>query len=451
MKAGNFTLAATVAATMLNATFSFAQVTKEKISADPYAASGIFHQYKPGDLSDTPAPDGYEAFYISHVGRHGSRYHDSGNLFLKLDAKFVKADTLGILTGKGKALQADLRKIYEASKGFAGELSAKGIDEHRTIAGRMSIRFPSVFGVNGSESSARVRVNAFSTTKHRCQESMRHFTGEIKRLNPGLLVDLHSGDSYQKTLLWKPSWFKEVVSASKQEIDSLSKAWIDGSGFYNSIFTDRSAARKVTGREDIFMRDVLRWGSIAPDICLDDVCVPGYFTEGERFELARLDACRVYSEMLNSPAADGKRAALICGLLEDFTGKADEAVKSGSDVAADLRFAHDVTVMPLAALIGISGCDAAPKAEPMNIEDIWSRWMTSDYTPMAANLQMIFYRKKGCGKNGILVKFLLNEQECAIASLPPVQGPYYSWMAVRKHFKARINNARAILAAMPAE
>ena len=67
-------------------------------------------------------------------------------------------------------------------------------------------RFPSVF-----KSGSRRYVDAVSSTVQRCQESMFSCTGELKKLNKKLRVNVHSGDSYMSYLLRKPSWFKEVV------------------------------------------------------------------------------------------------------------------------------------------------------------------------------------------------------------------------------------------------
>lgn len=106
-------------------------------------------------------------------------------------------------------------------------------------------------------------------------------------------------------------------------------------------------------------------------------------------------------------------------------------------MAADLRFAHDVSVMPLAGLMGIEGC-----SEIWPLEEVWEHWMASDFTPMACNLQMVFYRRPG--SKDILVKFLLNEQERLLNGVDPVSGPYYRWKDVRRHLSGRLAYARKV-------
>ena len=54
-----------------------AQTAREQIAAVPERAGGIYHSYEYRPAAATPAPDGYTPFYISHYGRHGSRWHAS--------------------------------------------------------------------------------------------------------------------------------------------------------------------------------------------------------------------------------------------------------------------------------------------------------------------------------------------------------------------------------------
>ena len=52
-----------------------AQSVYSLIERDPNFAAGDYSIYPESDLPQlTPAPKGYTPFYISHYGRHGSRY-----------------------------------------------------------------------------------------------------------------------------------------------------------------------------------------------------------------------------------------------------------------------------------------------------------------------------------------------------------------------------------------
>ena len=50
------------------------QNARQEIYADPDKAGGVYYAYTYDNPARTPAPEGYEPFYISHYGRHGARY-----------------------------------------------------------------------------------------------------------------------------------------------------------------------------------------------------------------------------------------------------------------------------------------------------------------------------------------------------------------------------------------
>ena len=52
-----------------------AQVTQENLEQRMTKAGCLFHSYEFDDVNDTPPPAGFKPFYISHYGRHGSRFH----------------------------------------------------------------------------------------------------------------------------------------------------------------------------------------------------------------------------------------------------------------------------------------------------------------------------------------------------------------------------------------
>ena len=68
------------------------------------------------------APEGFEPFYFTIVGRHGSRYEQKGSRFNKLCATLDKAHELGILTKDGELLRTRAKAIAAAQKDHDGEL-----------------------------------------------------------------------------------------------------------------------------------------------------------------------------------------------------------------------------------------------------------------------------------------------------------------------------------------
>ena len=59
---------------LLLAATAGAQSAYDEIKADIDKAGGVYFMYPFDTPSATPAPKGYEPFYISHYGRHGARY-----------------------------------------------------------------------------------------------------------------------------------------------------------------------------------------------------------------------------------------------------------------------------------------------------------------------------------------------------------------------------------------
>ena len=122
----------------------------------------------------------------------------------------------------------------------------------------------------------------------------------------------------------------------------------------------------------------------------------------------------------------GEEVATIARpLINDIVGKADEALGKDSTLAADFRFGHDTGLLPLVATIGIEGMH-----ENWSAFSAHEHWSSSEFIPMAANLQMVFYRNK---KGDILVKLLYNEKETVIPALKPESGPYYTWSSLKEY------------------
>ncbi len=111
----------------------------------PNCAGGIYHSYEylPGPA--VPAPKGYVPFYISHYGRHGSRWHTSEKIYAEPLGILRKADSAGVLTPKGRDLLAKVEVIAADARDRYGDLSPRGVAEHRGIAERMYKAYRGLF------------------------------------------------------------------------------------------------------------------------------------------------------------------------------------------------------------------------------------------------------------------------------------------------------------------
>ena len=110
---------------------------------------------------------------------------------------------------------------------------------------------------------------------------------------------------------------------------------------------------------------------------------------------------------------------------------ADRVIRSG-EPALTLRFSHDVTILPLAYLMGLKEAMGGTT----DLENLYKHISIDKLIPMAANIQLVFYRKTDPepaeGPDDVLVKFFLNENETTI----PVKTdcpPFYHWEDVKRY------------------
>ncbi|MBR1406793.1 MAG: histidine-type phosphatase, partial [Bacteroidales bacterium] len=79
-----------------------AQTSKKEILQDLGRTGASYYAYPgPRQAALTPAPEGYKPFYISHYGRHGSRYVSDNKYYTRAIAVLDSAARLGLLTERG--------------------------------------------------------------------------------------------------------------------------------------------------------------------------------------------------------------------------------------------------------------------------------------------------------------------------------------------------------------
>ena len=159
------------------------QNARQEIYADPDKAGGVYYAYTYDNPARTPAPEGYEPFYISHYGRHGSRYHSKEEAYAEPLAALRKADKAGALTPKGREVLAKVETLAADACKRYGDLSPRGVQEHRGIAERMFAAYPGVFSTDGGRVC---RIESRSTQVPRCILSMAAFNERLKELNPAI-------------------------------------------------------------------------------------------------------------------------------------------------------------------------------------------------------------------------------------------------------------------------
>ena len=127
---------------------TIAQSVQEDLKRDiRYSASNQM-AYPTPTQALTPAPEGYKPFYISHYGRHGSRYLINPKDYSYPHEVLKSADSAGVLTPLGKDVLKRYEIIIQEADNRYGELTPLGAEQHRQIARRMYERFPEVFQGN---------------------------------------------------------------------------------------------------------------------------------------------------------------------------------------------------------------------------------------------------------------------------------------------------------------
>lgn len=392
----------------------------EVILKDRDMAASIYHPYEPNVYENTPAPKGFNPFYISHYGRHGSRFHTSLKNYGPGVTILEKADSLGILTADGDSLLSTMKEMESLTTGMVGQLTERGHLEHRQIAARMYDRFKPVF-------RHRKEVDAVSTTVPRCIISMAEFTSSLREKDKKLEISLQTGDKYTSYLA-KGIEDENILTHSGVVGDSLRKALNVYDTFLERIFTDPERAARLLGSEENMARlarSVYLAGADFDDIGLDARPVFDYLDDSLLISNTIAQDTRLYYLMGGSTESGDSYRESSKELILDIVDKADKAIEEGSGRAADLRFGHDTGLLPLISTIGIEGAD---KRHPYL--EAYKYWNAATMIPMGSNLQMIFYRNR---KGQVLVKLLYNEKETKIPALQAYSGPYYRWDELRSY------------------
>ena len=388
------------------------EVLRQAVSEMPSRAGGCYHSYEAFKVVDTPAPDSYKPFYISHYGRHGSRYHTPKMLRKCYPHELEKAASLGMLTERGEQVLSRMLEVYNAHEGKVGDLAARGKWEHNGIGTRMAARFPEVF-------EGRDSVRAVATHYPRCQASMRAFLEGLGASARTVTTDF--GRQYYDLLCQE----SEDQQARFDKVSALQREWrearIEPSAMQGRLFRDGYKPDSI----QVVLKGIYIYGCQEEDLDFPvDSSLFSFFTPEELFAQWSVYSDVVYGELGPSMEFHDSVVFQAKGLLGHIVDQATSAV-AGSDVAADLRFGHDNGLVPLLSLIGLEGYTAV-----VPMDGAWREWPSFERIPMASNLQMVFYSN---GSEKILVKLLLNEKETLISGLEPFTGPYYTWSDLRTY------------------
>lgn len=392
----------------------------------------------------TPAPKGYQAFYIDHIGRHGSRYISKSKYEDIAYQTLLLAEKEGQLTALGEDLLRQVTIIKQFNQNHYGELTDLGRQDIGLISQRMLANNPTVF--KGQ------KIEAITSSSPRAKETAEIFIKAFQAKYPNITITQQPDD--KQTLLrffeYSPAYdeyksskvVKKGISSLEDATKTIQMSHDIAQKIFNHDFSNKlNKGIEIIGKSPIKSRDfvfavyqlyqeLLAFPSqVLTDNHLD---LTAYFTKEQQQWFSTVATVKNYLQIGPAFDANGIQIKIAAPLVWDLIHTADEAV-ANSNIDANLRFAHAETISPLVTLLEIAGTSTVANS----LFDYPTVWQADKIIPMSANLQLIFY-KSNQANQPVLVKALLNEQEVKL----PVSTnyyPYYRWNDVKQFYVNKLN------------
>lgn len=396
---------------------------REDFKANPKLSANNYQAYPvDGFPAITPAPTGYEPFFINHYGRHGSRWLINDNKYAYPLQMLEKGERYGKLTPRGQEVLDILRQVYDASRGRLGELSDIGAEQHQGIARRMYQNFPQVFQ-DGAPVVAR------STIVIRCILSMQNEVDMLASLNPRLDITTDASQATMYYMNYSDSVVKPLRASQADLLKKYREKWVNPKGMLKKLFKDQRFAKDSVDdprKMMLYLMEVT--GNMQSHHQFENVNLYDLFSADDIYNVWRYNNASWYITSGETPLTQCRVDYIEANLLRNFIEDADRATTTDDPApGASLRFGHESVVLPLCCLMGLNGADY----RTTDLETLDQHWQTYKIFPMAANIQFVYFRK--AGSDDILMLPLLNEREATL----PVQtdvAPYYHWSDVRDYF-----------------
>lgn len=384
---------------------------------------GVNRLYPQAGIPAVPAPpSGYKPVYLSHYGRHGSRYLTDRSYYDIVHNALDRAGSAGALTPLGQTALERLDSIYYDARIRHGELAPAGALQHKEIARRMVRNFPGLFGKNS-------QVVANSTNLERTMMSMQSFTLELMSLRPWLQISSDASRAYMG-FINQHSPENPRVTPSDVQWKSLDAPWrpafwsyfesvVDPAPLCGRLFSDPAYPAVADSPFD-FMYKLYTIALNMPGSFPQSSGFLDLFTSEELGLLGQMDNYSFYVEKSRYPGGNRRGCYLSESVLGDILDKASEDLASG--VSVRLRFGHDGCIMALLAMLRLDGWNA-------ELEDPAQAWKVWDVSriPMAANLQIVLFGKGGSTHADDLIFLMMLNEEPMQLPLDDLGGHYYRW------------------------
>ena len=414
----------------------------EVVLGDPFKSSGLDNIYDFDAQICTAAPKGYEAFYISHYGRHGSRYPYTATVATALLDLLHEAEGKENLSEYGSGLMARVELFMEKAGNHIGELTDLGRQQQYRLAGEMAERYPQAFRKGAV-------VTAQASSSSRSILSMASFCTALARKCPSIRIDQFQG--FAETQATAPNMGRNPLRIKgpglgnpyrESPAEFMQRRFPEFTEtVLGKMFRDPYAAlgdRDVQYLMDHIYMLIGGMNSLPDGVRMDfsDIATPE--TLARMWELDNYQrfceyivytasCCSVFKDII-------ERADARLALLDSAAGKL-----GGRAEGADLRFGHDHVLMSLLMIADIDSFGELPE-NPDELGHVFQTFRS----PMAANLHFVFYRPKN-GRGPILTGLSLNGQPARLSALDkelgisPDESGFYRWDDVKAWFEKRFS------------
>jgi hypothetical protein len=401
-----------------------AQQSKKEIKQNVNRSASCYYAYPgPTQTAYTAAPAGYKPFYISHYGRHGSRYLIGKTAYTRVYDTLKKADEQGKLTDKGKDVLAKVQIMIREASGRDGELTLLGAQQHQGITTRMYQNFPEVF-------AGKTNIDAKSTIVIRCILSMENGLQGLLKKNPELQIrhDASYATMYYMNHNDKKLNAKKWEGAAGEAYQAFCKKHDEHEHTMKLLFNDDEYWQKEIDATQLSDQLFELASDIQSTEMRQTMSLYDLFNEDEIYNHWLCNNANWYVGYGPCTLNGGTQPFTQRFLLKRIIEEADSCIAL-EHPGATLRYGHDTMVYPLTCLLGLNGKDKPVK----DLEDLDDAdFCDYNIVPMAANIQFIFYRK-AFGDSDILVKVLDNENEATLPIKSDV-APYYHWKDFKEYY-----------------
>ncbi len=405
-----------------------AQQVREIIEKHPTYASCNYDTY-PDSINAilTPAPKDKKPFYISHYGRHGSRYISNRIGYDTPYMMMLRADSLDELTAEGRRVLHEMNKIMRDTENRWGELTGYGKRQMQDIGRRMVERFPEVLHTGA-------KVTAISTTVPRCIESMGSAAAEMLQVCPKLIISMQASQRTQYYMNFQDKKLRKnyMTPEAKNAYNAFTKPLMGNSRLMELIFKNPDIVKEFID-EEYFNYYLMKMALFQANISYNrNPHLIKLFNTDEYYRMWKIDNALWYLQYGSCKLNGGRQPYSQRHLLRQLIADADSCIKLPAP-GAQLRFGHETVLLPLVCLIGVNGYGLSTS----NLNELEERgWWSSSVFPMGSNLQFIFYRSN-TKDHDVLFKVLLNEVEATL----PIKtdcAPYYHWNDFRQYCLSKL-------------